>query len=204
MINFSHLVSRVLQTYKYFIYIHSWMWLELLLFRRYFYWYSLFLYLCKTKVKMKLIAGKINYNYLLNKIVISLTSIRYNHDIYECITIWCVFELVRTSLLIAYLLRDLWDAISIGYLSVRRYNSVNSFSIAYPVVFQCRCLCHIAYVEFTLLALVCSHCIFLIDVDVRRPDYHEDGYRERGVDVGCSFQPFDRDSATLPHRGLEL
>ena len=37
--------------------------------------------------------------------------IRYNHGIYECITVWSVFELLCTSLLIAYLLRDLWDAI---------------------------------------------------------------------------------------------
>ena len=80
---------------------------------------------------------------------------QYNDNgIYECITIWCVFELLRTSLLIAYLLRDLWDAISIGYLSVRRYNSVNSFSTAYPVAFQCRCLCHI--VSNSLLLLWCA------------------------------------------------
>ena len=68
------------------------------------------------------------------------------------------------------------------YLSVRRSNSVNSFSIAYPVVFQCRCLCHMACVEFTLIALLCSHCTCLIGVDVRRTDCHEDLYcRERGL-----------------------
>ena len=31
---------------------------------------------------------EINYNYLLNKIIVSHRSIRYNHGIYECITIW--------------------------------------------------------------------------------------------------------------------
>ena len=115
-----------------------------------FYWYSVFLYLCITKVK-------INYNYLLNNIVVSHTSIRYNHGIYELyMNIWInyifiiiyefdAFELLRTSLLIAYLLRDLWDAIFVCYLSVQRYNSVSS--IAYPVVFQCRCLCHMACVD---------------------------------------------------------
>ena len=117
----------------------------------------------------------------------------------------CV-RIATTSLLIAYLLRDLWDAIFIGYLLVRRYNSVTSFSIAYPVVFQYRCLCHMACVEFTLVALVCSHCTCLIGVDVRRPDCHADAScRERGLHfVGCSFQPFDRDSVTLLHCGLEL
>ena len=40
---------------------------------------------------------------------------------------------------IAYLLRDLWDAIFISYVSVRRHYSVNSLSIAHPVVFSCRC-----------------------------------------------------------------
>ena len=60
----------------------------------------------------------------------------YKHGIYEYVTIRCVFELVCTSLLIAYLLRELWDAMFIGYFSVRRYNSVNSFSIVYPVVFN--------------------------------------------------------------------
>ena len=82
-----------------------------------------------------------------------------------------------------------------GYLSVRRYDSVNSFSIAYTVVFQCRCLCHMACVEFMLVALVCSHCTCLIGVDVRGPGCHEGGYCERGAVVGCSFQPFERDSA---------
>ena len=63
-----------------------------------------------------------------------------------------------------------------------------------------------ACVEFMLVALLCSHCTCLIGVDVRRPiamkmDIVE---RERAAFVGCSFQPFDRDSATLLHRGYEL
>ena len=61
-----------------------------------------------------------------------------------------------------------------------------------------------ACVEFTLVALLSSHCICFIDVDVRRPDCHADGYRERGSVVGCSFQLFERDSAILLHRDLEL
>ena len=185
-----------------FIIIHKWMWLELLLFRRYFICIHYFYIYAKQRSKWN--SGKINYNYLLNKIVISHTSIRYNHGIYECITIWCVFELQRTSLLIAYLSRDLWDTIFIGYLAVRRYNPVNFLSTAYRVVFQCRCLCHMACVEFTLVALLCSHCTCFIGADVRRPDCHADVYRERGAVVGCSFQPFERDSAMLLHRDLEL
>ena len=43
-----------------------------LVIQKIFYWYSLFLYLCKTKVKMKL--SKMNYSYLLNKIVVSHIS----------------------------------------------------------------------------------------------------------------------------------
>ena len=85
---------------------------------------------------------------------------------------------------------------------VRRYNSVNFFSTAYPVVFQCRCLCHMACVEFTLVAQLCSHCTCFIGVDV--PDCHADLYRERGAVVGWSFQPCERDSAMLLHRDLEL
>ena len=100
-----------------------------------FYWYSLFSYLCKTKVKWN--SAKINYKYLLNKIVVSHTSIRYSHGIYKCITIWCVLELVRNGLLIAYLLRDLWDAIFTGYLSFWRYNLVqllfNCISSGFPM-----------------------------------------------------------------------
>ena len=88
-----------------------------------------------------------------------------------------MFELVRTSLLIAYLVRDLWDAIFIGYLSVRGYNSVNFVSTAYPGFFQCRCLCYMACVEFTLVAMLCSHCTYLIDAGVGRADWNEDGYR---------------------------
>ena len=102
-----------------YLYINEcdWKWLRLrviqnvfLLVYHYFYIY--------TKQRSKWNSGKINYNYLLNKIVVSHTSRRCNHGIYECITIWCVIELLRTSLLIAYLLRDLWDAIFIGYLSI--------------------------------------------------------------------------------------
>ena len=40
------------------------------------------------------------------------------HGMYECITSWCVLELVRTSELIAYLLRDLCDAIFIHRLLI--------------------------------------------------------------------------------------
>ena len=110
------------------------MWLELLLFRRYLVGVHYFYIYAKQRSKWT--SGKINYSYLLYKIVVSHTSVMYNHGIYECITIWYVFELLLTILLIAYLLRDLWHAIFIGYLSVQRYNSVNSFSIVYPVDFQ--------------------------------------------------------------------
>ena len=85
------------------------MWLEIFLFRRnlvrvhYFYIYA--------KQRSKWNSGKINYSYLLNKIMVSHTSTMHDHCIYECIRVWCVFELVRTSLLIANILRDLWDAI---------------------------------------------------------------------------------------------
>ena len=95
----------------------------------------------------------------MNKIV-NHTSIRFNLGIYECIKIWCVFKLVRTSLLIAYLLRDLWVAIFIVYLSFRRYNSVDFFSTAYPVVFQCRCLC--TWHVLNLLLLLCCALIALV------------------------------------------
>ena len=54
----------------------------------------------ETRVKLIIIT-------YLNKIVVS----HNDHGIYECIIIWCVLELVRTSLLIAFLLRDLWDEI---------------------------------------------------------------------------------------------
>ena len=56
------------------------------------------------------------------------------------------------------------------------------------VVFQCRCLCHMSCVEFTLVALLCSHCGYLIGIDVRRPDCHEDAYcRERTAFCGMQF-----------------
>ena len=87
------------------------MWLELLLFRRYFFVGIHYFYIY-AKQRSKLNSGKINYSYLLNKMVVSHTSTMHDHHgIYECITVWCVFELLPTSLLIAYLLRDLWDAI---------------------------------------------------------------------------------------------
>ena len=65
-----------------------------------------------AKQWLKLNSGKINYSYLLNKwLVTQVQFLNYEHGIYECITVWCVFELLPTSLLIDYLLRDLWDAI---------------------------------------------------------------------------------------------
>ena len=80
----------------------------------------------------------------------------------------------------------------------------NFFSTAYPVVFQCRCLCHMACVEFTLVALLCYHCTGFIGVYVRKSSCHADGFRERGAVMGCSFQPVERDSGMLCHRDLEL
>ena len=65
-------------------------------------------------------------------------------------------------------------------LIVSEIQLVNFFSTAYPVVFQCRRLCHMAYVEFKLVALLCSHCTFFIGVAVRRSGCDADGYRERG------------------------
>ena len=81
------------------------MWLEILLFRRYLVGIHYFYIYGKQKSKWN--SGKTNYSYLLNKIVVSHTITMHDHGIYECITVWCVFELLRTSLLIAYLLRDL-------------------------------------------------------------------------------------------------
>ena len=49
--------------------------------------------------------------YWIKLLLVTVVSVMYNHGIYECITVWCVVEFLRTSLLIAYLLRDLWDAI---------------------------------------------------------------------------------------------
>ena len=70
---------------------------------------------------------------------------------------------------------------------------------------KCRCLCHMACVEFTLVALVCSDFTCLIGRLSKRHDCHEDAYcRDRAAFVGCSFQPFDRDSATLLHFCSEL
>ena len=110
-----------------------------------------------------------------------------NHVIYECITIWCVFELVHPSLLIAYLLKDLWDTIFIVYLSFRRHNWSTSFQlhiqwfsnvVAYAT-------CHMSNLRLLLCcALICTG---FIGVDVRRSGCHADGYRERGAVMGCSF-----------------
>ena len=107
--------------------------------------------------------GKINYSYLLNKIMVSHTSTIRDHGIYECITVWCVFELLRTTV---YWLPTYWEIYEmqyLGYLSVRRYNSVNSFSIAYTVVFQMpqfmphgMCPVHACYSG--VLCLHLSHC----------------------------------------------
>ena len=140
-----------------------------------------------AKQRLKLNSGKINHNYLLNKIFVSHTSVMFNHGIYECITIWWLFELVRTSLLIVYLLGDLWDAIFICYLSVRSYNSSTPFQLSIHWFSKCRCLCHTACVEFTLVALVCSHCTCLIGVDVRRPDSHKDLYHRETYSCGMQF-----------------
>ena len=151
--------------------------------------FTIFIFIAKQRSKWN--SRNINYNYLLNKIVGSHTSIRYSHGIYECITIWCVFELVRTSLLIDYLLRDLWDAIFIGYLSFQRYNSVDYFSIAYPVVFNAA-----AYATWyvsnsrlllccTLLALV-SSVLELWDLTATKMRIVERGLHFVGCNCGWS------------------
>ena len=121
------------------------MWLEILLFKRYLVGIHYFYIYAKPKSKWH--SGKINYSYLLNKWLVTQAQ--------------CMI-LVYTSLLIPYLLKDLWDVIFQIYLSVRRYNLVNSYSTANQWFSKCRCLCHMACVKFTLVVLVCSHCTFLI------------------------------------------
>ena len=124
----------------------------------------------ETQVKLIIIT-------YLNKIVVSYTSIMIMVYINVLQFDVCSYLYVLVYWLHAYLLRDLWDAIiMIGYLSVHRYNSVNFASTAYPVVFQCLCVCHMACVEFTLVALLCSHCTFLLSAGVGRADWNEDGY----------------------------
>ena len=104
-----------------------------------------------------------------------------NHGIYECITIWCVFELVRTSLLIAVLLRDLWDAIFIVYWSFRRYNGSTSFQLRIQW-FSNGAAYATWHVSNLRLLLCCALiCTGFIGVEVRRSGCHADGYRERGL-----------------------
>ena len=42
-----------------------------------------------------------------------------------------------------------------------------------------------AWVEFTLVALLCAHCTGFIGVDVRRSGCHAEGYGERGAVMGA-------------------
>ena len=69
----------------------------------------------------------------------------------------------------------------LGYLLVRRYNSVNSFSIADPVVSQMSLFIHMAFVKFMLWLwcplIVLSH----LGVGVMRHRCHEVAYVERGL-----------------------
>ena len=134
------------------------------------------------KQRSKWNSGKINYNYLLNKFVVSHTSVMYSHGIYVCITIWCVQ-------IAMYKFTD--------FLPIERFMRCNIYRLLIGSEIQfgqlifncissgftkCHCLCHMACVKFTLVALVCSHCTCLMGVDVRKPDCHKDGYcRERGL-----------------------
>ena len=135
------------------------MWLEILLFRRYLVGIHYFYIYAKQRSKWN--SGKINYSYLFNKIVVSHTStmIMVSMNVLQ-------FDVCSNCYVLVYWLPIYWEIYEmqyLGYLSVRRYNLVNSFSTAYPVVFQMPHSCHMACVEFTLAALVCSHCTCLIE-----------------------------------------
>ena len=78
--------------------------------------FTIFLFMQKkgkneTRVKL------ITITYWIKLLLVTRVFVKI-HGMYECITSWCVFELVRTSLLIAYLLGDLWDAIFIYWLLI--------------------------------------------------------------------------------------
>ena len=84
-------------------------------------------------------SGKINYNYWIkrieyNKIVVSQTS--------TMITVYMnvlQFGVCSNCYVLVYWLPTFWEIYEmqyLGYLSVRRYNLVNSISNVYPVVLQ--------------------------------------------------------------------
>ena len=98
-----------------------------------FYWCWLFFIFMQNKGQYEIQVKLITITYRTKWLLVTQVWGK-NHGIYECIKIWCVFELIRTRLLIAYLLRDLWDAIFMVYLSFQRYNSVNFFSTVYPML----------------------------------------------------------------------
>ena len=88
-----------------------------MIFRRYFVGVHYFFYLCKTKVKNETKVKLITITYWIKWLLVTRVFVQI-HGMYECITSWCVLELLRTSLLIAYLLSDLWDVIFIYRLLI--------------------------------------------------------------------------------------
>ena len=120
------------------------------------------------------------------------------------------FDVCLNCYVLVYWLPFYWEIYEmqyLGYLSVRRYNSVNSFSTAYPVVFQMRqfmphVMCRIHVCCPGVLWLHLSHrALESWDTTVTKMRIVE---RESSAFVGCSFQLIDRDSATLLHRCSEL
>ena len=79
----------------------------------------------------------------------------------------------------------------LGYLSVRRYNLVNSFSTVYPVVFKMPSFMPHGMPVYasSRLLLWCALFAFVSScVGVMRHNCYEDAYcRERAAFVGCSF-----------------
>ena len=108
------------------------MWFEILLFRRYLVAIHYFYIYAKQRSKWN--SGEINYSYLLNKWFV--TQAQCMIMVYKNVL---QFDVCSNCYLLVFWLPTYWEIYEMqyfGYLSVRRYNLVNFFSTAYPVVFQ--------------------------------------------------------------------
>ena len=98
----------------------------------------------------------------------------------------------------------IYPKILLSYLSVQRYNSVNFFQLRIQWFSNATAYAtwHVSNSRLlpwcALIALV-SSALMLGD-----PIAMKMHIAESTAFVRCSFQPFDHDSATLLHRGLEL
>ena len=140
-------------------------------------WYSQFLDLCKTKFKNDARVKLISVTYWIKLWLV--TQAQWSWHIWMYYSLMCVW--IATCWFPTY-----WESYEmqyVSYLSVRRYNSVNSFSTAYPVVFQMK-----QFMPHGMCPVhACCSCVLSSCVSWET-ECHEDAYVESSAFVGCKFQ----------------